>query len=51
MPPLSVRASAEVLGNLHRTNVYVEGEGSPEFVYRAPPVASRVVLSLGFYFP
>ncbi len=51
LTPLSIRASAELMGNLHRTNIFLEGNGFPEFVYRAPPVASRVVVTLGSYFP
>ncbi len=49
--PVSLRVASELLGNLQRLNVYLTGESEFEFVYRAPPVASRTMAFAELAFP
>ena len=49
--PVSLRVASELLGNLQRLNVYLTGESEFEFVYRAPPVASRPMAFAELAFP
>lgn len=49
--PLSFRFSSELLGNLQKLNIYLTDENGFEFVYRAPPVAARSLVSAELAFP